>query len=174
MFITRFTGDERRTWFGLPDWTFLHFLNVLEKAKDRAMLLQLLEAFLIRWDNCVECNALKVDLEAFIGILCGRGGQLIWLGGNFEKAILRGGPCLLLQCSSTFFGSWPLRYFYIPCDPFLRFFQYVWYYNQGFLRCFRDPIRVPRIKHRVPRIKEIGSLHVHTGYLTFSAEKKTV
>jgi len=31
----------------------------------------------------------------------------------------------------------------------------------GFLRCFRDPIRVPRIRenhHRVPRIREIGSL----------------
>jgi len=27
-------------------------------------------------------------------------------------------------------------------------------YNQGFLRCFRDPIRVPRIENRVPRISE--------------------
>jgi len=57
---------------------------------------------------------------------------------------------------------------------------------QVFLRCFRDPIRVPRIENRVhrisenyhrvpkirenlvPRIREIGSLQVHTGYLTFS------
>jgi len=38
---------------------------------------------------------------------------------------------------------------------------------QGFLRRFRDPIRVPRIENRVPRIREIGSLQVHTGYLTF-------
>jgi len=60
---------------------------------------------------------------------------------------------------------------------------------QGFLRCFRDPIRVPRIESRVPRIREnyhqvprirenevpriteIGSLLVHTGYLTFSLKK---
>jgi len=34
----------------------------------------------------------------------------------------------------------------------------------GFLRCFRDPIRVPRIR-------EIGSLQVHIGYLTFSLKK---
>jgi len=50
-----------------------------------------------------------------------------------------------------------------------------------FLRRFGDPIRIPRIEnlvprirekyHRVPRIKEIGSLHVHTGYLTFSLKK---
>jgi len=42
--------------------------------------------------------------------------------------------------------------------------------NQGFLRCFfRDPIRVPRIRehyHRIPRIREIRSWHVHTGYLS--------
>jgi len=49
----------------------------------------------------------------------------------------------------------------------------------GFLRCFWDPIRVPRIENRVPRIREnrvsrireIGSLGVHTGYLTFSFKK---
>jgi len=36
---------------------------------------------------------------------------------------------------------------------------------------FRDPNQVPRIKenyHRVPRIREIGSLQIHTGFLTFS------
>jgi len=61
--------------------------------------------------------------------------------------------------------------------------------NQVFLKRFRDPIRVPRIsnrvprirenyhrvpkigENRVPRIREIGSLQIHTGYLTFS--KKT-
>jgi len=55
-----------------------------------------------------------------------------------------------------------------------------------FLRCFRDPIRVPRIENRVPsiienyqrvhqirenrvpRIREIRTLEVHTGYPTFS------
>ena len=44
-------------------------------------------------------------------------------------------------------------------------------FEQGFLRCFRDPIRVPVIEYRVPRIREIGSLQVHTGYLTFSLRK---
>ena len=47
-------------------------------------------------------------------------------------------------------------------------------FGQVFLRCFTDPIRVPRISenyHRVPRIREIGSLHVHTGYLIFSLIK---
>jgi len=53
---------------------------------------------------------------------------------------------------------------------------------QVFLRRFRDPIQVPRIRetcHRVsrikenqvPRIREIGSLQVQTGYLTFSLKK---
>jgi len=69
-----------------------------------------------------------------------------------------------------------------------------------FLRRFRDPIRVPRIRenyhqvpkirenrvprirenyqrvpkiieNRVPRIREIGSLQIHTGHLTFSLKK---
>jgi len=52
-------------------------------------------------------------------------------------------------------------------------------WSQGFLRCFRDPIRVPRIGNRVPRIRENRvptnrenrSLQVHTGYLTFSLKK---
>jgi len=57
---------------------------------------------------------------------------------------------------------------------------------QGFLRRCRDPIRVFRIENRVPRfikdyhrvpgmrenkvprIREIGSLQIHSGYLTFS------
>jgi len=53
---------------------------------------------------------------------------------------------------------------------------------QVFLRRFRDPIRVPRIRenyhwvpkireNQVPTIREIGSLHIHTGYLTFSFKK---
>ena len=55
----------------------------------------------------------------------------------------------------------------------------------SFLRCFRDPIRVPRIRQNyyraprmkqnwVPRIREIGSLQVHTGYLTVFLRKKPV
>ena len=58
-----------------------------------------------------------------------------------------------------------------------------------FLRCFRDPIRVPRIENwvprirennqwvsrirenRVPRIRGIGSLHVHIVYVTFPLKK---
>jgi len=58
-----------------------------------------------------------------------------------------------------------------------------------FLRCFRDPNRVLRIENRVPkirehyhrvpkirenrvpRIREIGSLQVHTEYLTLSLKK---
>jgi len=34
------------------------------------------------------------------------------------------------------------------------------YTKTGFLRCFRDPIQVPSIKNRVPRIRDniIGSL----------------
>ena len=46
--------------------------------------------------------------------------------------------------------------------------------SRVFLRCFRDPIRVPRISenyHRFPRIREIGSVHVHTGHLKFSLKK---
>jgi len=40
LFITRFCSDEERTWFALLEWTFL---NVIEKAKYRAMILQLLD-----------------------------------------------------------------------------------------------------------------------------------
>jgi len=58
-----------------------------------------------------------------------------------------------------------------------------------FLRRFRDPILVPRIsnrvprirekyhrvpkirENRVPRIREIGSLQIQTGFLTFSSKK---
>jgi len=51
-------------------------------------------------------------------------------------------------------------------------------YKSSFLRCFRDPIRDPRIESQVPRnqrkvssgprIREIGPLQVHTRNLTFS------
>jgi len=70
----------------------------------------------------------------------------------------------------------------------LLWFVQIFIIDQVFLRCFRDPIRVPRIENRVPRIKEIyhqvrrirenrvpririGSLQVHTGHLTFSLKK---
>jgi len=43
--------------------------------------------------------------------------------------------------------------------------------KQVFLRCFTDPIRVPKIKNLVPTIREIGSLQVHIGYLAFSFKK---
>jgi len=63
---------------------------------------------------------------------------------------------------------------------------------QVFLRCFRDPNRVPGIENRVPRIRknyhrvprirenrvprirEIGSVHVHTGYPIFSLKKSWI
>jgi len=56
---------------------------------------------------------------------------------------------------------------------------------QFFLRRFRDPIRVPRLRenyHRVlkirenwvPRIREIASLQIHTGFLRFSLKKPWV
>jgi len=73
------------------------------------------------------------------------------------------------------------------------FFLFIWIKLltniRVFLRHFRDPIRVPRIsnrvptireiyhrvpkiiENRVPRIREIGSLQIHTGYLTFSLKK---
>jgi len=35
-------------------------------------------------------------------------------------------------------------------------------------------IWVPSIENRVPRIREIGSLQIHTGYLTFSLKKALV
>jgi len=46
-----------------------------------------------------------------------------------------------------------------------------------FLRRFRDLIRDPRIRenyYRVPRIREIGSLQIHTRYLTFSLKKTCI
>jgi len=56
---------------------------------------------------------------------------------------------------------------------------------QFFLKCFRDPNGINRVlrirenhhwvpiigENQVPRINEIGSLQVHTGYLTFSLKK---
>jgi len=63
------------------------------------------------------------------------------------------------------------------------------YQCTGILRRFRDPIRVPRITNRVPRIREnyhpvpkitanrvrrireIGSLQIRAGFLTFSLKK---
>jgi len=61
-----------------------------------------------------------------------------------------------------------------------------------FLGRFRDPIQVPRISNQVPRItenyhrlptirenwvtriREIGSLQIHIGYLTFSLKKTVI
>ena len=59
------------------------------------------------------------------------------------------------------------------------------WYIYTFLRRFRDPIRVPRIRenyHRVPkirenlvpRIREIGSLQIQTGFLIFSLKKALI
>jgi len=61
----------------------------------------------------------------------------------------------------------------------LRLFSAIVHFIQGFLRRFRGPIRVPRIRenyhrvpkireNRVPRIREIGFLQIQTGFLTFS------
>jgi len=46
----------------------------------------------------------------------------------------------------------------------------VWYARVFLKRC-RDPIRVPAISNRVPSIREIGSLQIQTGFLTFSLKK---
>ena len=42
------------------------------------------------------------------------------------------------------------------------------------LWCLRNPIRVPRIENRVPRIREMGPLQVHTGFLTFSLKNPAI
>jgi len=46
---------------------------------------------------------------------------------------------------------------------------YIW--AGSFLRCFRIENGVPRIPRKVSRIREIWSLQVQTGYLTFSLKK---
>jgi len=56
----------------------------------------------------------------------------------------------------------------------LQGWQIIWLKGRFFIRRFRDPIRVPRISNRVSRIREIGSLQIHTGYQTFSLKKKTL
>jgi len=43
-------------------------------------------------------------------------GQLILLGGHFEKDAFSGGPYLLMQYFSTVFGSWPPVVFNTTCD----------------------------------------------------------
>jgi len=61
-------------------------------------------------------------------------------------------------------------------------FKRISIYDRFFSRRIRDPIRVPRIRenyhrvptvreNRVPRIREIGSLQIHTGFLTFCLKK---
>jgi len=65
---------------------------------------------------------------------------------------------------------------------FRAVFPFVTHETRVFLRRFRDPIRVPRIRenyhrvpkireNRVPRIREIGSLQIQTGFLTFFLKK---
>jgi len=71
----------------------------------------------------------------------------------------------------------------------MNLFQSAWPIHRVFLRRSRDTIRVPRIENRVPTIREnhhrvlrikenrvpiireIGTLQVHIGYLTFSFKK---
>ena len=63
---------------GLVCWTE-HMLSVIEKAKDKAMLLQLVEAFLIRWDSYIQRNVpqgsantgLRPAREKIVAGLCG-------------------------------------------------------------------------------------------------------
>jgi len=65
-------------------------------------------------------------------------------------------------------------------DNFIFWVLWTIMFSPGFfVRCFRDQFWVPRIsknyhrvsrirENRVPRIREIGSLQVHTRYPTFS------
>jgi len=91
---------------------------------------------------------------------------------------------------------WPMRVILCGTQNVFRNFQKihdeVFMWRRLFLRRFRDPIRLPRIENWVPRIRwngfllprirenrvlrirEIGSLPVHTGYLTFSLKKTDV
>ena len=76
---------------------------------------------------------------------------------------LQFGFWLLLFCS-PFFEKWSCQTDWKLCCLRSGFFL---------MRC-RDSMRVPRIRencHRVPRIREIGSLQIHTGHLTFSLKK---
>jgi len=80
-------------------------------------------------------------------------------------------------------------FFYLKIKNNKLFLNKIIHLIQVFLRCLRDPIRVPRIENRVPRIREnyhrvpriienrvprireIRSLKIHIGYLTFSLKK---
>jgi len=71
-------------------------------------------------------------------------------------------------------------------------FYSIWYFKHatsakciiqaGIFKAFRDPIRVPRISNRIPKIRknrvarfiEIGSLQNQTGFLTFSLKKTCI
>ena len=92
----------------------------------------------------------------------------------------QGFPTFPFQCTPSFFQQIsmciPHQHLDRTCRP-------------CFLSRFRDPVRVPRISNRVPRIREnyhrvpkirenrvsrirdIGSLQIHTGYLTFYLKK---
>jgi len=106
--------------------------------------------------------------------------QVCWFGSLLFLKKLR--PTISIIHSSRFFHCL-LSNFGMNC-------MYV--YKAGFLRCFsdlnwvpsyvnRDPRikenyhRVPRIReNQVPRIREIGSLEVHTRCLTFSLKKTLI
>jgi len=85
---------------------------------------------------------------------------------------------LWVKEENAFFCKFP-QFFLLKVGCIFRFFS----------RCFMEPIRVPRIQNRVPRIREnyhrvpgirenqvpgireIGSLNIHIGYQTFSLKK---
>jgi len=91
------------------------------------------------------------------------GGKIILGGEIFVFAIYliqnylgttKFGRVLSPNAPYSYGPSWPPSFWVlvetcVPCT-----------YRQFFLRHFRDPIRVPRIENRVPRIREIGSLQV--------------
>jgi len=85
----------------------------------------------------------------------------------------------LPETRSSFFGfkKWITQSetFRRGSQPFiLQFVEVFFTLRDVFLGRFRGPIRVPRISNQVPRISEIGSLQIHTGYLTFSLKKNCV
>jgi len=85
-------------------------------------------------------------------------------------------------CPPSSVLHWCLLCMYYKTIVLCQFGMYIIFcLLQVFLKCFKDPIRVPRIENRVPRIREnyhrvpgiweIGSLNLHIGYLTFSLKK---
>jgi len=141
------------------------------------------------WTNCCSLDIVSmllrvgffviVEMSNFCRFFLG----VVALSGVSQPKIVWGGPknwgegkCLILGEQQHF--VWDTAFISIK------------WLDQVFLRHFRDPIRVPRIRenydgvpkirenrvprireNRVPRIREIGSLQIHTGYLTFSLKK---